>query len=135
MPDQDDTLPTTKQLQTLWLAALAVSAVGFVAGLAWLNSAQGPGLDWIWIVAVFGAAALLYNLAFFALCSLCASALATLVTDETEVKGDDVAHVVRYQETGTEALDPYVRAYATARGVSAAAIVSAIVATVALLFF
>lgn len=129
------TLPDPKLLQTLWLGALAIGAIGLLAGLAWLRSSDGPGLDWIWAVAAFGAAALLYHAAFFALCSIFAPALAQLVRDDTEVQGDDVAHVVHYQETGNQALDSYVRAYATARGVSAAAIVSLIIATIAIIFF
>lgn len=135
MPNQDQRIPSEKLLQKLWAFALVIGTAGFGAGLMWLNSAQGPGLDWIWGIAAFGAAALIFNIAYFVLCSLFAPALATLVTDDTEVHGDDVAHVVRYRETGTEAVDFYVRAYATARSVSAVAIVSGIMITVALLFF
>jgi len=128
-------MPSRDRLRWLWWSALLISAVSFVAGLTWVNSAQGPGLDWIWGIAAFGAAAAIYNLAFFLLRSIFAPALASFVKDDTEVQGDDVTHVVHYGESGDDTLDPYIRAYASARGVSAAAIVSVIMITIALTFF
>ena len=101
----------------------------------WITSPGGPGFDWIWCVAAFGAAAIAYNLSLFALCSVLVPSLAGLVEDDTEVQGDDVVHVVRHVETGDRALDPYVRAYATARATTAVAIVSGVVITVALTVF
>ncbi|MGH1420042.1 MAG: hypothetical protein ACRBCJ_14395 [Hyphomicrobiaceae bacterium] len=124
-----------KKLRTLWLAAVAVGGIFFLAGLWWANSSEGPGLDWIWGIAIFGAAAVAYNVAFFVLCSAFFPKFATLVKDDTEVQGDDVAHVVRYASTGDDVMDAYIRTYATARATSAVAIVSVIVATVALTFF
>ena len=128
-------MPSTVRLRWLWWGALVIGAASFIAGLMWANSAQGPGLDWIWGIAAFGAAAIAYNLAFFLLCSIFAPTLASFVKDDTEVHGDDVTHVVHYGESGDEALDPYIRAYASARGVSAVAIVSGVMIAIALTFF
>lgn len=128
-------MASTDRLRRLWIAALGVGAASFIAGLLWVNSPQGPGFDWIWVVAAFGAAALAYNLAFFALCSIYTPELANLVDDDTEVEGDTVTHVVRHAETGDKSLDPYIRAYAGARSVSAVAIISGILIAGALIFF
>jgi len=122
-------------MQKLWIAALISGVVTFFAGLAWVNSSGGPGFDWIWTVAAFGLAAVVYNVAFFALCSMFVPELSTLVEDDTEVHGDDVTHVVKHMETGDEKVDFYIRAYANARAISAVAIVSGIIATIALTFF
>lgn len=135
MQTKKDELQTEKRLQNLWAFALVAGLIAFALALMWVNSSQGPGLDWIWTIAAFGAAALVYNIAFFILCSIFAPGLSALVSDDTEVQGDDVAHVVRYEATGTEAVDAYVRTYATARGVSAVAIVSGIMIALALTFF
>lgn len=132
---QDNNMRLIKLLQNLWAFALVFGTLGFGLALMWVNSAQGPGLDWIWFIAAFGAAALVHNVAFFALCSMFAPALPKLVTDDTQVQGDDVTHVVRNKETGLHSLDFYVRAYSTARGVSAVTIVSAIMIAIALAFF
>lgn len=123
------------RLKSLWLAALGCGAAAFVAGLAWVNSTGGPGFDWVWAVAAFGVAAVVYNGVFFALCSAFVPGLSDLVEDGTEVHGDDVTHVVKHAETGDERIDFYIRNYATARGVSVVAIVSVIVASIALIFF
>ncbi|MBU1210071.1 MAG: hypothetical protein KJ587_02220 [Alphaproteobacteria bacterium] len=122
-------------LQRLWLAALACGAVTFLAGFAWVSSSGGPGFDWIWAVAAFGLAAVVYNIAFFVLCSVFVPGLSTLVEDATQVHGDDVTHVVKHAETGNKTIDFYIRAYATARGTTAVAIVSGVMAAIALTFF
>ena len=123
------------RLKRLWLSALRIGALGFMAGLVWLGSSQGPGLDWVWGIAVFGAPAILYNVAFFALCSMFVPKLSGLVEDDTEVQGDDVVHVVKFAETGEEPVDFYIRAYATARGTTAATIVGGVMIAVALAIF
>jgi len=123
------------RLRRLWLVAILVGAVGFIIGLLWASSSQGPGLDWIWGIAAFGAAVILYNITFFLACSIFAQGIADFVHDDTEVHGDDVVHVVRHAETGDKAIDPYIRAYANARATSAVAIVSAIMIAIALAFF
>ncbi|MBU2581817.1 MAG: hypothetical protein KJ622_08875 [Alphaproteobacteria bacterium] len=133
MPDAKERL--AGKLKSLWIAALCGGAGAFLAGLAWVNSTGGPGFDWIWAVAAFGFGAVIYNAVFFALCSAFVPGLSALVEDDTQVHGDDVTHVVKHAETGDERIDFYIRAYATSRGVSAAAIVSAIMATIALTFF
>ncbi len=122
-------------LKRIWLAALVCGALAFLAGLAWVNSTGGPGFDWIWVVAAFGLGAVIYNVAFFALCSIFVPGLSSLVEDDTEVQGDDVTHVVKHIETGDETVDFYIRAYAAARGTSAVAIVSGIMVAIALMFF
>ena len=124
-----------RRLYRLWLTAIFVGAVGFFIGLLWANSSQGPGLDWIWGIAVFGAAVILYNITFFLACSIFAPGLGEFVQDDTEVHGDDVVHIVRHAETGNEAIDAYIRAYANARATSAVTIVSAIMIAIALIFF
>ena len=124
-----------KLLHRLWLTSIAVAVVGFALALLWITSSRGPGFDWVWCIAAFGAAAIVYNLALFALCSIFVPNLSAMVEDDTEVHGDDVVHVVRHAETGDDALDPYIRAYATARGASAVAIVAGIVIAIALTFF
>ena len=103
--------------------------------MLWITSSDGPGFDWIWGIAAFGAAAIVFNLAFFLLCSVFAPSLSSLVEDDTEVHGDDVVHVVRHAEIGDQALDSYIRAYATARATSAVAIASGVAIGVALAFF
>jgi len=123
------------RLHRLWLFAVLVGCAGFIIGLLWANSSQGPGLDWIWAVAAFGAAAILYNITFFIGCSLFAPGLSEFVRDDTEVRGDDVTHVVSHAETGDKTIDGYIRAYANARATSAVAIVSVIVVAIALIFF
>lgn len=131
----DDKVISTVRLRRLWLFAILIAIAGFAIILLWINSPKGPGLDWIWGIAAFGAAVILYNIAFFLVCSLFAPGLAKFVRDDTEVHGDDVVHVVRHAETGDEAMDGYIRAYANARATSAVAIVSAIMIAVALVFF
>lgn len=122
-------------LQMLWWAAIGCGAIAFAAGIAWVVSPGGPGFDWIWVVAAFGLAAAVYNIAFFFLCSIYLPRLADLVEDDTKVEGDNVVHVVKHAETGNERLDFFVRAYATARGVTAAAIGACILTGIALIFF
>jgi hypothetical protein len=78
---------------------------------------------------------IVYNVTFFALCSMFLPGLSDLVEDDTEVKGDDVTHVVRHIETGDERADFYIRAYAGARAISATTIISGIMITAALWFF
>lgn len=123
------------QLYAFWLTAIACGIAAFAGALTWVNTAGGPGFDWIWLVAAFGLGAVIYNIAFFALCSLFLPGLANFVEDDTEVHGDDVTHVVRHIETGNENIDFYVRSYAAARGTTAVAIVSVVMAAVALYFF
>ena len=124
-----------EKLHRLWLSAIAVGALALLGAMYWVVSPQGPGWNWIWVVAAFGFAAIAYNTAFFSLCSVFASSLANLVEDDTEVQGDTVTHVVRRREVRDEAVDFYVRAYATARAISATAIVSGIMIAIALWFF
>jgi len=119
----------------LWWIAVAIGSLGFVAGLLWANSPQGPGLTFIWGVAAFGLGVIVYNVAFFVLCSIFIPGLAAFVEDDTQVHGDDVTHVVRHVEVGDEAVDFYIRAYASARATSAVAIVSGIMIAAALMFF
>lgn len=122
-------------LKWCWIVALVVGGVAFALALLWVNSDSGPGFDWIWLVAAFGLAAIIYNAMFFVLCSLYAPGLADLVIDETKVEGDNVAHVVNHATTGDDAVDGYVRAYATARGTTAVSIVMAVMGGLALAFF
>jgi hypothetical protein len=124
-----------KLLRRLWIAAIIIGAAGFLIGLLWANSSGGPGLDWIWGVAAFGFGAIVYNIAFFLLCSIYVPGMASLVEDDTEVEGDTVTHVVRHVEVGDETSDFYIRAYASARGTTAVAIISGIMIAVALYFF
>lgn len=126
---------TIARLRWLWGLSLLAATVAFGLSLLWLASPQGPGLDVIWGIAAFGAAALVYNIVFFLLCSIFAAGLSNLVEDDTEVHGDNVHHVVRHAETGDETSDFYIRAYATARAITATAIVSAVMITIALTFF
>ena len=126
---------SSERLRRLWLGAVLVGAVCFIIGLLWASSSQGPGLDWIWAVAAFGVAAILYNITFFLACSVFAPELSKFVRDDTEVHGDDVTHVVSHAETGDKTIDGYIRAYANARATSAVAIVSVIIASIALIFF
>lgn len=125
----------SQRLQRLWIGALLAGAAGFGGALAWISSPGGPGLDWIWGIAAFGVAAILYNLSFFVLCSVFAPGLSNYVEDDTEVQGDDVVHVVRYGKADDPNLDRYIKTYATARGVSAVAIISCIMIAVAWNFF
>ena len=115
--------------------SLLAGAASFGGALYWIASPGGPGLDWIWGVAGFGLAAIVYNLVFFALCSVFAPGLSNYVEDDTEVQGDDVVHVVRYANAGNPDLDSYIKTYATARGVSAVAIISGIMIAIAWNFF
>lgn len=114
---------------------MLAGALGFGGALYWIASPGGPGLDWIWGIAAFGAAAILYNLVFFLLCSIFVPGLSNYVEDDTEVQGDDVVHVVRYTKADDPGLDSYIKTYATARGVSAVAIISGIMIAVAWNFF
>lgn len=124
-----------KRAAKLWWLAIAAGMLGAVAGMLWVNSPDGPGFEWIWLVAALGVGVIVYNAAFFALCSIFVPGLSNLVEDDTEVKGDDVTHVVRHIETGDEGTDFYIRAYAGARAISATTIVAAIMITGALWFF
>lgn len=124
-----------QQLRRLWWIAIIAGAAGIGLGLMWVTSPGGPGFDWIWVIAAFGAGAIVYNLVFFVLCSWRAPGLSDLVEDDTEVKGDNVTHVVRHAETGDATVDFYIRAYATARGVSVSAIGAGVMIAVALCFF
>lgn len=124
-----------QRVRRLWWAALAIGAGSMALALLWVLSPGGPGWDWVWGIAVFGAGATVYNVAFFVLCSIFAPRLSDLVEDETEVKGDNVTHVVHHVETGDEKTDFYIRAYATARGVSVSAIGAAVLIGLALWFF
>ena len=128
-------MASTERLRTLWQVSLVGGLLGFVGALWWVMSAGGPGLDWVWGVMAFGAAALIYNACFFLLCSIFASRMSEHVEDDTEVEGDTVVHVVRHGETGDATLDFYIKAYATARGTTAVAIVSGIMISIALYFF
>lgn len=122
-----------RRLSGLWRGALAMGAVAFGLATYWVY--QGPGLDWIWAVAAFGVAVVSYNLAFFIFCSAWAPEMATMVRDDTKVEGDSVTHVVEHGVTGDPRLDAYLQTYANARGISAVAITSAILATIAVAFF
>lgn len=128
-------LSNVSRLRTLWLVSLLIGALGFVLSLLWISSAQGPGLDWIWGIAAFGIAAIIYNIAFFALCSIFVPGLSKYVEDDTEVEGDTVTHVVKHTETGDQQIDGYIRAYAAARGITAVAIVTGLMIAAALTFF
>ena len=123
------------RLRWIWLAALLTGAVSFLIGLLWAGSSQGPGLNLVWGVAAFGLAAIIYNIAFFMLCSIFAADLSALVKDDTDVHGDTVTHVVQYTELGDEKFDFYIRAYASARATSAVAIGTGIMIALALIFF
>ena len=122
----------SQRAQKLWWVAIAVGVAGAALGAVWVNSPQGPGFDWVWLVAALGVGVIVYNVTFFALCSMFLAGLSDLVEDDTEVKGDNVTHVVRHVETGDESADFYIRAYAGARAISATTIVAAITITVAL---
>ena len=126
---------SVQKLRRFWLAALVIGAFSFVLGLLWTASPGGPGLDWIWAVAAFGLGAIVYNLAFFLLCTVFASGLSSHVEDDTEVHGDDVVHVVRHKVSGDETLDFYIRAYASARAITAVTIVSVTLGGLAIVFF
>ena len=123
------------RLRWIWWAAIFTGAASFLIGLLWANSSQGPGLDWIWGVAAFGLAAIIYNIAFFMLCSIFVPDLSALVKDDTEVHGDSVTHVVKYDELGDETIDFYIRAYANTRATSAVAIGMGIMIALAVIFF
>ena len=125
----------SQRARRLWWLAIGTGVAGAGLGLLWVNSPQGPGFDWVWAVAAFGVGVIVYNVAFFALCSMFVPGLSALVEDDTEIKGDTVVHVVRHAETGDEANDFYIRAYAAARGMSATAIGAAVMIAVALWFF
>ncbi len=124
-----------QRVRRLWWVALGMGAASMVLALLWVLSSDGPGWDWIWAIAIFGAGVIVYNVAFFVLCSIFAPRLSDLVEDETVVKGDNVTHVVHHAETGDEKTDFYIRAYATARGVSVSAIGGAVLIGLALWFF
>lgn len=121
------------RLRALWGAAIAFGVLAFALALWW--AATGPGFDWIWGVMAFGVAVAVYNLAFFLLCAGRAPEMAAMVKDDTEIHGDSVTHVVEHDETGDPRLDAWIRTYATARGVSAAAIGAAVLMAIALAFF
>ena len=123
------------RLRWIWLAAILTGAVSFLIGLLWASSAQGPGLDWVWGVAAFGIGAIVYNIAFFILCSIFVPDLAALVKDDTEVHGDTATHVVKYAELGDETIDFYIRSYASARATSAVAVGMGIMIALAVIFF
>ena len=118
-------------LKQLWIVSLLAGALGFAGALYCIASPGGPGLDWIWGIAAFGVAAVLYNLVFFLLCSIFAPGLSNYVEDDTEVQGDDVVHVVHYSQAEDPDIDRFVKTYATARGTSAVAIISGIMIAVA----
>ncbi len=122
-------------VKRLWLLAIAFGLITFLGGLFWVSSPGGPGLDVVWGVAAVGLGVIAFNIAFFILCSIFAPGISDLVEDDTEVQGDDVVHVVRHAETGDEKTDFYIRNYATARGVTAVAIVSGVMIAAALVFF
>lgn len=124
-----------RKLRSLWWVAFVVGVISFALGLLWVNSSGGPGLDWIWGVAAFGLGVVLFNVAFFILCSIFASSLSSRVEDDTEVDGDTVVHVVRHQQSGHEPLDFYIRAYATARATTAVAITIVVMGSLAVYFF
>ncbi len=124
-----------QRVRRLWWAALVIGAAGMGLGLLWVTSVGGPGFDWVWAIAAFGAGVIVYNVAFFVLCSMFAPGLGDLVEDDTEVKGDTVTHVVHHVETGDEKIDFYIRAYAASRGISASAIGGAVLIGLALWFF
>ncbi len=124
-----------QKLRWFWLAALVIGAFSFVLGLLWTTSPAGPGLDWIWGVAAFGFGAIIYNLAFFLLCMMFVPELSSQVEDDTEVHGDDVVHVVRHKVSGDKILDFYIRAYASARAITAVTIVSVTLGSLAVIFF
>jgi hypothetical protein len=128
-------LQSQRRAKALWLTAFLIGCAGFAGGLFWVSSSRGPGFDWIWAVAAFGLGAILYNIAFFALCSIFAPGLAGLVRDRTKIEGDTVHHVVEHADTGDEAVDFYIRAYASARAITAVAIVSGVMMGLALAFF
>lgn len=124
-----------QRLRRLWGMAIAIGIAAFGLALLWVMSPGGPGFDWIWTLAAFGAGVIAYNLAYFALCSAFAPRLGDMVEDETRVEGNDVVHVVHHPETGDETTDFYIRAYATARGVSVSAIGAGVLIGLALWFF
>jgi len=128
-------MTSVQKLRKLWLAALVIGALGCVLGLLWTVSPGGPGFDWIWGVAAFGLGAIVYNLAFFLLCTAFASGLSSQVEDDTEVHGDEVVHVVRHTVSSDETLDCYIRYYANARAVTAVTIISVIFGGLAIVFF
>lgn len=132
-PTEAEILKTAKNLPALWGAAVAAGVVCFGLALYWAYIE--PGLDWVWAVAAAGVGIVGYNLAFFALCASFAPAMAKMVRDDTEVKGDAVTQVVEHGVSGEKTIDAYLPTYANARGISAVAITSAILATVALTFF
>ncbi|MGI9524672.1 MAG: hypothetical protein ACR2PG_23825 [Hyphomicrobiaceae bacterium] len=131
----DRAQPDTRRLRSMWWTAVGAGTIAFLLSLLWANSSQGPGLDWVWVLAAFGASVIAFNVAFFGLCSYFTPYLSTAVRDGTEIEGDTVVHVVQHAQTGDEKVDFYVRAYATARGVTAVGIVTGIMIAIALLFF
>ncbi|MEL6317798.1 MAG: hypothetical protein AAFR16_09205 [Pseudomonadota bacterium] len=126
--------PSIGRLRTLWRASIAAGAAAFALALLWAYAETD--FDWIWWVMAFGVGAVAYNAAFAALCAIWAPSIAGFVLEEdTEVRGDDVVHVVRHSETGDEGYDFYIRAYAAARGAAIAALSMAVLIAVALIFF
>ncbi len=121
------------RLNGFWRGAVAMGAAAFGLATYWIY--QGPGLDWIWGVAAFGVGVVSYNLAFFIFCSAWAPEMAPMVKDDTRVEGDSVTHVVEHGATGDPRLDSYIQTYASARGISVAAIGAAVIAPIALTFF
>lgn len=124
-----------QRLRRLWWLAVAIGIAAFGCALLWVVSPGGPGFDWIWALAAFGVGVIACNLAFFALCSMFVPSLGDMVEDETRVEGNDVVHVVHHPETGDAVTDFYIRAYATARGVSVSAIGAGVLIALALWFF
>ncbi len=128
-------LQNAQKLARLWWSSILIAAAGFGLALYWISTPAGPGLDWIWGVAAFGAAAILYNIAFFILCSIFVPGLSKFVKDDTEVEGDTVTHVVTHGQIGDKRIDDYIRAYASARAATATTIVAGVLIAAALLFF
>ncbi len=128
-------LQNGEKLAKLWWGSIAIAAAGFALALYWISTPAGPGLDWVWGVAAFGAAAILYNIAFFFLCSFFVPGLAKFVKDDTEVEGDTVIHVVTHGQIGDDKVDEYIRAYAAARAATATTIGAGVLIGIALIFF
>ena len=126
--------PSAARLKALWIAALGVGAAVF--GLAMLWASVETDFTWVWWLMAFGVGVIGYNAAFAALCSVLAPGVVGFVVEEdTEIRGDDVVHVVKHSETGDESYDFYIRAYATARGATIAALSMGLLIAVALIFF
>ena len=124
----------TPRLKALWRVSVGAGFLAFLLALAWAWTETG--FDWIWWVAAFGLAAIVYNVVFFALCSWRAPGLAGFISSEdTKVEGDNVVIETTHTQSGDEALDFYVRAYMHARGASYTAISAVILIGVALAIY